>query len=193
MAKLPPTKLLFAGVLAALADALGPTGRAAQSATFVPVADVFDRFDGDPEDAVNEHVAELQGATGTSVLVGFTADQVNPAQRSGSGRALATTVPLTVLVVRRRSERAGCDSARQDPVSATRRDAEALDDAMDAVLETVDTLSPDALRDVGIEHLLFTTSVGLVGASDWYGRALTFDLTRLPRRTWQSVTASTLS
>ena len=143
----------------ALRAALGPEG--ALGPDGAGLADVFERFDGEPAEAIDEHVLELRGEAGASVLVGFLSDDALAANEAG--QALGYTFRPMVALVRRRSLREGEAGATGATV-----DAEALDDLYDAAAAT---LTAAGLRVLGGRALAGDTT-------HWIGRLLTCETTR---------------
>lgn len=149
------TKAVLAGLLGALEAAMGgprPGG---------PVADVFARYDGEPSDAVDEHVADLRGREGASVLVGFLSD--DEGDRDEAGTALDFVLRPSVVVVVRRSPRSASGA-----VAGATADAERLDDLYDEAAL--------ALAEAG-----YTVRRGRALAGDtrdWFGRALVAEAAR---------------
>jgi hypothetical protein len=128
------------------------------------IADTFERFDGEPSEAVEEHVAELRGKVGASVLVGFLSDTLDESDESG--RPLSFTLRPSVVVVRRR----GPKNHKDSEVRAWTLDAEALDDLYDAAAL--------ALASSGLRVRL-SRGLALYGDTrDWTGRALVVELDR---------------
>lgn len=124
------------------------------------LADTFERFDGEPADAIDEHVADLRGDAGASVLVGFLSDDV--AALDEAGEILTAALRPSVVVVRRRSHR---DAGATVPGATL--DAEALDDLYDAAAEAVGAAGWTAQR-----------GRALAGDTrDWFGRALVVEKT----------------
>lgn len=149
------TRAVLAQLLAALDGALGdarPGG---------PLADTFARFDGEPADAVDEHVADLRKDAGASVLVGFLSDDV--AEADEFGLALDATLRPSVVVVRRRSHRG--DSAT---VPGATRDAEALDELYDEAAAAAE----------GAGWRVRRGRVLAGDTRDWFGRALVVERDR---------------
>lgn len=141
-------------LLAALEAALGPDG--------LDLADTFARYDGEPADAIDEHVADLGTPGGASVLVGFLSDDVTQADESGAPM-LAALRP-SVVVVRRRTHR---DSGATVPGATA--DAEALDALYDAAAAAVGAAGFHAQR-----------GRALAGDTrDWFGRALVVETSTL--------------
>ncbi|MEM8599286.1 MAG: hypothetical protein AAGF99_05150 [Bacteroidota bacterium] len=138
----------------------------------VGLADVVVRYDGDAEAAIEEHVADLSGTAGASVLVGFTATQYTG--RSLGGAYRDGQLPITILVVQRRHE---VDAASQQ--AAMFAAAEALDDLADAVRDLLAS-NPRTLSGSGVAAIDVTEIVGLLGGGDWLGRALTCSAVPLP-------------
>lgn len=138
----------------ALRDRLGPDAAA--------VCDVFERYDGDAEEAADEHVADLAGERGASVLVGFLAEDVSEADEDG--RVLASHLRPAVIVLRRRGPRDGA----ADGVPGATRDAEALDALYD--------LAAAACEAGGWRVTRGRTLSGSV--RDWFGRALVVERER---------------
>lgn len=124
------------------------------------LADVFARYDGEPADAIDEHVADLRGAEGASVLVGFLSDDASAADETGL--ALAATLRPSVAVVRRRSHRE--DAAG---VLGATADAEALDALYDEAAAAIEGAGYAVRR-----------GRALAGDSrDWFGRVLVAEIT----------------
>lgn len=125
------------------------------------LADTFERFDGEPADAIDEHVADLRGDAGASVLVGFLSDDV--AEADEGGVALASTLRPSVAVVRRRSQK----GSGLGVASAT-ADAEALDDLYDEAASAIEAAGFDVRR-----------GRALAGDTrDWFGRILVAERSR---------------
>lgn len=148
------TTPLLRDLLSALQGALGPAG--------LGLADSFGRYDGEPADAVDEHVVDLQSASGASVLVGFLSDDV--AEADEDGVPIRTTVRPGVVVVRRRGPR---DGASGTTVGAT-EDAEALDALYDAAAA--------ACQSAGWRVLRGRALAGDV--RDWFARAIVVERDR---------------
>ena len=151
------TTTLLRGILGALEAALGPDRPGGA------LADVFARYDGEPADAIDEHVAQLRGETGASVLVGFLSDDVD--ERDEAGRPLSALLRPSVLVVRRRGTRL---EEGPDGVKGATRDAELLDALYDA--------AASALDGHGLSFLRGRALAGEV--RDWMGRALVVEGSR---------------
>ena len=117
------------------------------------LADVFERFDGEPADAIDEHVAELRGEAGASVLVGFVSDDVT--DQDETGVTLSAVLRPAILVVRRRD-------AKRNGASQATADAEALDDLYDAAALAADEAGWSVRRG--------RTLAG--DTRDWIGRAI---------------------
>jgi hypothetical protein len=84
--------------------------------------DAVERFDGDPENAVNEHVAELSDENGASILYGFEATDIRT--RDAAMWPTQIGYPVVVIILKRRTK------------EGMAADAEAVDDLMDLVLDT---------------------------------------------------------
>ena len=134
-------------LLASLGAALGPDAAG--------LADTFGRFDGEPADAIDEHVADLSVPGGASVLVGFLSDDVTETDEEGD--ALSAALRPSVVVVRRRGHRG--DGAGVPGATA---DAEAVDDLYDA--------AAIAAQGAGWRILRGRALAG--DTRDWFGRAL---------------------
>lgn len=151
------TKQTLFLLLGALERGLGAQGAG--------LADTFARYDGEPADAIDEHVADLRGAEGASVLVGFLSDDVTEADEAGE--ILTAALRPSVAVVRRRSHRGDAAS-----VPGATLDAEALDDLYDAAAK--------AVQDAGFRVQRGRTLAG--DTRDWFGRVLVVErLTDFPR------------
>lgn len=139
------TNATIDGLLAALQTPLEAAG----------LADAFAFYDGDPAEAIYEHVAELQGEAGASVLVGFLsdADLIENASRA----AIGSTLHLSVSVVRRRGS-----SGEQHA------DARALNDLYDAAIEAL----------VAAPGIVLRPTRALVGDVDWFGRLIPIHTSR---------------
>lgn len=118
-----------------------------------------ERYDGDPEMAVSEHLAMLSTDSGACVLYGFTSEEA--AERTASGRPATKRVPVGIILLQIR------DGNRE--VAA---EAERLDDLMDSVEGAIDSASP---TDFGCINITYRGRRGLVGGSDWLGRVIEYD------------------
>lgn len=147
----PSTKSVFQAVIDALEGDLVPT-----------YADVVERYDGDPWDAINEHVARFDGARGTSILVGFTSGDVSARTANQQPRQLR--IPITVLIVRRRGGFGDHEA-----------DCEALDDAMDATRQAFEYAKRKP-SELNAEGVIPVSVYGLKGADTWWARAVQVDL-----------------
>lgn len=147
----PATKEVFRKVMEALIADLVPA-----------YADRVERYDGEPEVAINEHVAELNGVRGTSILVGFTVKDV--AGRQANQQPHLLRIPVTVLIVRRRGG-----------YGENQADCEALDDAMDATWNAFESYrrSPG---DFLASAVAPQSMLDLRGYDTWLGRAVQVDL-----------------
>lgn len=134
-------------------------------------ADVYERYDGDPGDAIDEHVAELRDEKGTSILVGFLSDDVTDEDEEGT--PLGADLTAAILIVRRRGHRVyDAQDAGGATVGTASADAEKLDGLYD------DTINAVAGKDVGGARLFIRNGRALSGDGNWYGRALTVRFSR---------------
>ena len=152
------TKTLLAAVEALVRDALGD------------VLDVCERCDGDPAAAVEEHVAELRGARGTSVLVGYLSD--DDVDEDEDTEALGAVLRATVIPIVRRGPRGTPDQA---PSQA--RDTEALDDLYDAVVAAL-LDGRRALAPLFAGPIRLHRGQASIGGEDWFARVITVSFSR---------------
>ena len=132
--------------------------------------DVCARFDGAPAEAVDEHVVELRGAAGTSVLVGYLTD--DDVDEDEEALALGATLRAGVIVVVRRSRR-----AEQGEEPSQSEDARQLDGLYDAALDALRD-GRDALAPLSCGRIRILRGQALQGADDWFGRVIPVQFTR---------------
>jgi hypothetical protein len=142
------TKFIFQQLHKALNEDLG-----------LMVDHVF-RFDGDPDQAIDEYLADMSGKAGSSVMFGFTSEERRTS--SASGRPSSKGIPVAIIALQRR-----------DGVNNVTEDAERLDDLMDAVEASMEGRNPH--EHYSAINVIYRSRRGLVGGPDWFGRVIEYD------------------
>ena len=132
--------------------------------------DVCARFDGEPSEAVDEHVVELRGQSGTSVLVGYLSD--DDLDEDEDSLALGATLRAGVICVVRRSRRTEATGEPSQSEDARQLDA-LYDAAIDALRSGREALAPLSCGPIRIQR-----GQALTGADDWFGRVIPVQFTR---------------
>lgn len=122
-------------------------------------AGAVERYDGDPEMAVSEHLVTLPTGAGSALLFGFTSEE--PSERSASGRPVAKRIPVSVIILQIR-----------DGNRAVAEEAARLDDLMDAAEAALEGAGPARY---GCINVTYRGRRGLVGGADWLGRVVEYD------------------
>ena len=133
--------------------------------------DAIERFEDEPALAVEAHVADLSGPTGSSILFGMATE--NPSQRTASGGASMKSLLLSFVIVRRLSPH---------QMTALEEDLKASDDLMDRLEDLFDAhRSPQTfsqlLKNTAVTNINLSSRapVPAVGELDWHAREINFD------------------